>query len=326
MVGPPGTGKTMIAKALAGEAGVSFLAVSGSDFSAPLMGIAKSRVSKLFREARKRAPCLIFIDEIDAIGRKRGDGGAAADREFDTTLNQLLVEMDGFNTNKGVILIGATNRVDVLDKALLRPGRFDRQIHIGLPDIAGREAILAVHALKVPLAEGADLKSLARATAGFSGAELGNLINEAAIFAARGGSSEVTREHLDAARNKVIMGLERRSLVLDPEERHLVAVHEAGHALCACLTEGSDKVHTATIVPHGRALGLVMRLPERDRLCIPLEKLEADLIVAMGGRAAEEVVLGRRKITNGAASDIEHATAIARHMVTEWGMSEKIGL
>ena len=326
MVGPPGTGKTLIAKALAGEAGVSFMAVSGSDFSAPLIGIAKSRVSKLFEQARRRAPCLIFIDEIDAIGRKRGGGGSAADREFESTLNQLLVEMDGFNTTSGVIVIGATNRVDVLDPALLRPGRFDRQVHIGLPDITGREAILAVHARNVRLAADVDLASIARGTPGFSGADLSNLLNEAAIFAARDGVTEICREHLEAARNKIIMGLERRSLVISPEERKLVAVHEAGHALCACLTPGSDKVHSATIIPHGQALGLVMRLPENDRYCIPVEKLEADLIVAMGGRAAEEVVFGPRKVTTGAASDIAHATNIATRMVTEWGMSPVIGM
>ncbi|HZW46572.1 MAG TPA: ATP-dependent zinc metalloprotease FtsH [Microvirga sp.] len=326
MVGPPGTGKTLIAKALAGEAGVSFMAVSGSDFSAPLIGIAKSRVSKLFEQARRRAPCLIFIDEIDAIGRKRGGGGSAADREFESTLNQLLVEMDGFNTTSGVIVIGATNRVDVLDPALLRPGRFDRQVHIGLPDITGREAILAVHARNVKLAAGVDLSSIARGTPGFSGADLSNLLNEAAIFAARDGVPQIGRDHLEAARNKIIMGLERRSLVISSEERRLVAVHEAGHALCACLTPGSDKVHSATIIPHGQALGLVMRLPENDRYCIPVEKLEADLIVAMGGRAAEEVVFGPRKVTTGAASDIAHATSIATRMVTEWGMSPVIGM
>jgi len=326
MVGPPGTGKTLIAKALAGEAGVSFLAVSGSDFSAPLIGVAKGRVSKLFQQARKRAPCLIFIDEIDAIGRRRGGGGSAADREFEATLNQLLVEMDGFNTSAGVIVIGATNRVDVLDPALLRPGRFDRQVHIGLPDIAGREAILAVHAKNVTVAEDVDLTPIAKGTPGFSGADLSNLVNEAAIFAAREGATAITREHLEAARNKVMMGLERRSLVVSSEERRLVAVHEAGHALCACLTPGSDKVHSATIVPHGQALGLVMRLPDSDRFCIPVEKLEADLIVAMGGRAAEEVVFGPKKVTTGAASDIAHATDIVTRMVTEWGMSPAIGM
>jgi cell division protease FtsH len=326
MVGPPGTGKTLIAKALAGEAGVSFMAVSGSDFSAPLIGIAKGRVSKLFEQARKKAPCLIFIDEIDAIGRKRGGGGSAADREFESTLNQLLVEMDGFNTTAGVIVIGATNRVDVLDPALLRPGRFDRQVHIGLPDISGREAILNVHARNVKLAPGVGLASIAKGTPGFSGADLGNLLNEAAIFAAREGLGEVTREHLEAARNKIIMGLERRSLVITDEERRLVAVHEAGHALCATLLPASDQVHSATIIPHGQALGLVMRLPEHDRFCIPVEKLEADLIVAMGGRAAEEVVFGPKKVTTGAASDIAHATNIVTKMVTEWGMSPAIGM
>nr|WP_183450919.1 ATP-dependent zinc metalloprotease FtsH [Microvirga lupini] len=326
MVGPPGTGKTLIAKALAGEAGVSFMAVSGSDFSAPLIGIAKGRVSKLFEQARKKAPCLIFIDEIDAIGRKRGGGGSAADREFEATLNQLLVEMDGFNTTAGVIVIGATNRVDVLDPALLRPGRFDRQVHIGLPDICGREAILNVHARNVRMADGVSLAAIAKGTPGFSGADLGNLLNEAAIFAAREGVEAVTREHLEAARNKIIMGLERRSLVITDEERRLVAVHEAGHALCATLLPASDQVHSATIIPHGQALGLVMRLPEHDRFCIPVEKLEADLIVAMGGRAAEEVVFGPKKVTTGAASDIAHATNIVTRMVTEWGMSPAIGM
>jgi cell division protease FtsH len=326
MVGPPGTGKTLIAKALAGEAGVSFMAVSGSDFSAPLIGIAKGRVSKLFEQARKKAPCLIFIDEIDAIGRKRGGGGSAADREFESTLNQLLVEMDGFNTTAGVIVIGATNRVDVLDPALLRPGRFDRQVHIGLPDIGGREAILNVHARNVKLAAGVSLSSIAKGTPGFSGADLSNLLNEAAIFAARQGVEEITRDHLEAARNKIIMGLERRSLVISDEERRLVAVHEAGHALCACLLPASDKVHSATIIPHGQALGLVMRLPDHDRFCIPVEKLEADLVVAMGGRAAEEVVFGPKKVTTGAASDIAHATNIVTKMVTEWGMSPAVGM
>jgi cell division protease FtsH len=326
MVGPPGTGKTLIAKALAGEAGVSFMAVSGSDFSAPLIGIAKGRVSKLFEQARKKAPCLIFIDEIDAIGRMRGGGGSAADREFESTLNQLLVEMDGFNTTSGVIVIGATNRVDVLDPALLRPGRFDRQVHIGLPDIGGREAILNVHARNVKLAAGVSLSSIAKGTPGFSGADLSNLLNEAAIFAARQGVEEITRDHLEAARNKIIMGLERRSLVISDEERRLVAVHEAGHALCACLLPASDKVHSATIIPHGQALGLVMRLPDHDRFCIPVEKLEADLVVAMGGRAAEEVVFGPKKVTTGAASDIAHATNIVTKMVTEWGMSPAVGM
>jgi cell division protease FtsH len=234
--------------------------------------------------------------------------------------------MDGFNSTSGVIVIGATNRVDVLDPALLRPGRFDRQVHIGLPDITGREAILNVHARKVKLAAGIDLASVARGTPGFSGADLSNLLNEAAIFAARDEMTEIGRDHLEAARNKIIMGLERRSLVISAEERKNVAVHEAGHALCACLTSGSDKVHSATIIPHGQALGLVMRLPENDRYCIPVEKLEADLIVAMGGRAAEEVVFGPRKVTTGAASDIAHATNIATRMVTEWGMSPVIGM
>ncbi|PSC04560.1 cell division protein FtsH [Alsobacter soli] len=321
MVGPPGTGKTLLARALAGEANVSFMAVSGSDFSAAFVGVSKGRVARLFREARKRAPCILFIDELDSIGKKRAAGASAADREYDTTLNQLLVEMDGFQGSDGVIVVGATNRVDVLDSALLRPGRFDRQVHVGLPDVNGRQAILAVHTGKTPLADDVDLRIIARGTPGFSGAELSNLVNEAAVLAARAGAARVTAAHFDGARKKMMMGVERRSLALDDDERRLIAVHEAGHALCATLLPAADRVHSATIVPHGGALGMVMRLPEKDRLCVPLDKLKTDLVVAMGGRAAEETVFGPEKITTGASSDISFATDLATRMVTEWGMS-----
>jgi cell division protease FtsH len=326
MIGPPGTGKTLLARALAGEAGVSFLAAAGSEFSAAFVGVSKSRVARLFREARRRAPCILFIDEIDSVGKKRAAGASAADREYDTTLNQLLVEMDGFDRSSGVIVVGATNRVDVLDPALLRPGRFDRQVHIGLPDVGGREAILAVHAAAVPLAADVDLRIVARGTPGFSGAELASLVNEAAVFAARVRSAVVSSAHFESARKKLLMGLERRSLALDEEERLLVAVHEAGHALCATVLPAADRVQSATIVPHGGALGMVMRLPEKDRLCVPLDKLRADLVVAMGGRAAEEAVFGPEKVTTGAASDISFATDLARRMVAEWGMSDRLGM
>ncbi|WP_460451705.1 ATP-dependent metallopeptidase FtsH/Yme1/Tma family protein [Alsobacter sp. SYSU BS001988] len=326
LVGPPGTGKTLLARALAGEAGVAFMAVAGSEFSAALVGMSKNRVARLFREARRRAPCILFIDELDSIGKKRGAGASAADREYDTTLNQLLVEMDGFEASTGVIVVGATNRVDVLDPALLRPGRFDRQVHVGLPLIAGREAILAVHSASKPFAADVDLQTIARGTPGFSGADLANLVNEAAVLAARDGASLVTAAHFEGARKKLLMGLERRSLVLDDEERRLVAVHEAGHALCATLLPAADRVQSATIVPHGGALGMVLRLPERDRICVPLDKLRADLVVAMGGRAAEEAVFGPDKVTTGAASDIAHATDLATRMVAEWGMSPKLGM
>ncbi len=326
MVGPPGTGKTLLARALAGEAGVTFMAVAGSEFSAAFVGVSKTRVARLFKEARRKAPCILFIDEIDSLGKKRGAGSSAADREYDTTLNQLLVEMDGFEASAGVIVVGATNRVDVLDPALLRPGRFDRQIHVGLPDIRGREAILAVHVARTPLAADVALRTVARGTPGFSGADLANLVNEAAVFAARSGASRVSAADFESARTKMLMGLERRSLVLDDAERLLVAVHEAGHALCASLLPAADPVHSATIVPHGGALGMVMRLPEKDRLCVPVDKLRADLVVAMGGRAAEEAVFGPEKVTTGAASDISFATDLATRMVVEWGMSPKLGM
>ncbi|MCP8941149.1 AAA family ATPase [Alsobacter sp. SYSU M60028] len=326
MVGPPGTGKTLIARALAGEAGVAFMAVAGSEFSAAFVGVSKNRVARLFKEARKRAPCILFIDEIDSLGKKRGAGGSAADREYDTTLNQLLVEMDGFQGSDGVIVVGATNRTDVLDPALLRPGRFDRHVHVGLPDVGGREAILRVHAARVKLGPDVDLRTVAKGTPGFSGAELANLVNEAAVHAARVGADAATMEHFEQARTKLLIGLERRSLVLDDDERRLVAVHEAGHALCATLLAAADRVHSATIVPHGGALGMVMRLPEKDRLCVPLDKLRADLVVAMGGRAAEEAVFGKDKVTTGAAADISFASDLAVRMVSEWGMSPRLGM
>lgn len=326
MVGPPGTGKTLLAKALAGEAGVSFIAVSGSEFSASFVGVAKGRVARLFRSARKLAPAIVFIDEIDSLARRRGGGSTAVDKEFENTLNQLLTEMDGFENSEGVIVVAATNRVDVLDPALLRPGRFDRQVHVGLPDIGGRVEILRVHAAKVPLDPAVDLKIVARGTPGFSGADLANIVNEAAIFAAREERATLIPRDFEAARDKIMMGIERRSLALDGDEKNLIAVHEAGHALCACKLPASDAVHRATIIPHGAALGMVMRLPERDRLAVARERLEADLVVAMGGRAAEEVVLGPGFVTTGAESDIDYATKIATAMVTRWGMSPKIGM
>jgi len=328
LVGPPGTGKTLLAKALAGEAGASFISVSGSDFSASFVGVGRNRVEKLFREARKQAPCIIFIDEIDSLARSRGGGGRPSDvsREQDTTLNQLLVEMDGFKTKDGIIVVGATNRVDVLDPAVLRPGRFDRHVHVGLPTLSGRKEILEVHTKGRPLAKDVDLDVIARGTPGFSGADLANLVNEASILAARAEATEVTPANFEEARDKVIMGLQRRSMALDEDEKNLIAVHESGHALLACKLEASDPVHQATIIPRGRSLGLVMRLPVQDRVTVRRAKLEADLIVLMGGRAAEELVLGPENVSNGAAADISQATDIARDMVSQWGMSERIGM
>jgi len=326
LVGPPGTGKTLLARALAGEAGASFIAVSGSDFSAMFVGVGRNKVEKLFREARKRAPCIVFIDEIDSLARQRGGSGSDVSREQDTTLNQLLIEMDGFRTKDGIIVVAATNRIDVLDPAILRPGRFDRHIHVGLPTLSGRKDILAVHVKNRPLAADVDLEKIARGTPGFSGADLANLVNEAAILAARVGAAEITPEDFEEARDKVIMGLQRRSMSLDEEERRLIAVHEAGHAVLACKLSDSDPVHQATIIPRGRSLGLVMRLPLRDRVTVRRAKLEADLTVLMGGRAAEEIVLGPENITNGASADIQEATRIARSMVSEWGMSSRIGM
>lgn len=325
LVGSPGTGKTLIARAVAGEANVPFFTISGSDFVEMFVGVGASRVRDMFEQGKKNAPCIIFIDEIDAVGRHRGAGLGGGNDEREQTLNQLLVEMDGFESNEGVIILAATNRPDVLDPALLRPGRFDRQIVVPLPDIKGREKILKVHMKKVPLANNVDAVVIARGTPGFSGADLANLVNEAALLAARRGKRVVGMEELEDAKDKVMMGAERKSMVMSEDEKKLTAYHEAGHALVALHEPASDPVHKATIVPRGRALGLVMRLPERDRLSVSKEKLHADLSVAMGGRVAEEIIFGAEKVTTGASSDISMATNMARRMVTEWGMSDKLG-
>ncbi len=325
LVGPPGTGKTLLARAIAGEANVPFFTISGSDFVEMFVGVGAARVRDMFEQAKKHAPCIVFIDEIDAVGRHRGAGLGGGNDEREQTLNQLLVEMDGFESNEGVILIAATNRPDVLDPALLRPGRFDRQIVVPFPDVAGREKILQVHMRKIRVAPDVDPKVLARGTPGFSGADLANIVNEAALLAARKGKRLVTMAEFEEAKDKVMMGIERRSMVMSEEERRLTAYHEAGHAVVAYFMPGSDPIHKATIVPRGRALGMVMRLPEGDRLSVSRMKLEADIAVAMGGRVAEELIFGREKVTAGAASDIQQATKIARHMVTEWGMSDELG-
>jgi len=325
LVGPPGTGKTLLARAIAGEANVPFFTISGSDFVEMFVGVGASRVRDMFEQAKKHAPCIVFIDEIDAVGRHRGAGIGGGNDEREQTLNQLLVEMDGFDSNDGVILIAATNRPDVLDPALLRPGRFDRQIVVPYPDVVGREKILNVHIKKIRVAPDVDTKVLARGTPGFSGADLANIVNEAALLAARRGKRVVTMAEFEAAKDKVIMGIERRSMVMSEEEKRQTAYHEAGHAVVAYFTPASDPIHKATIIPRGRALGMVMRLPEGDRISVSREKLEGDIAVAMGGRVAEELVFGRDKVTAGAASDIQQATRIARHMVTEWGMSDELG-
>ncbi|MFD0986514.1 ATP-dependent zinc metalloprotease FtsH [Methyloligella solikamskensis] len=325
LVGPPGTGKTLIARAVAGEANVPFFTISGSDFVEMFVGVGASRVRDMFEQAKKNAPCIIFIDEIDAVGRHRGAGLGGGNDEREQTLNQLLVEMDGFEANEGIILIAATNRPDVLDPALLRPGRFDRQVVVPRPDIIGRERILNVHVRKVPLAPNVDLRTIARGTPGFSGADLANLVNEAALLAARRSKRLVTQAELEDAKDKVMMGAERRSMVMTDEEKMLTAYHEGGHALVALHQEYSDPVHKATIIPRGRALGMVMRLPERDVLSHTRGKLMADLTVAMGGRVAEEVIFGYEKVTSGASSDIKMATNLARAMVTQFGMSDKLG-
>ncbi|MEM6812109.1 MAG: ATP-dependent zinc metalloprotease FtsH [Pseudomonadota bacterium] len=325
LVGPPGTGKTLTARAVAGEAEVPFFTISGSDFVEMFVGVGASRVRDMFEQAKKNAPCIIFIDEIDAVGRHRGAGLGGGNDEREQTLNQLLVEMDGFEANEGVILIAATNRPDVLDPALLRPGRFDRQIVVPLPDVTGREKILKVHMKKVPLGNNADAKTLARGTPGFSGADLANLVNEAALLAARKNKRTVTMEDFEGAKDKIMMGAERKSMVMTEEEKKLTAYHEAGHAVVALNEEESDPIHKATIIPRGRALGLVMRLPEGDRISMSRAKLKADLAVAMGGRIAEEMIFGEDKVTTGASSDIQMATDTARRMVTEWGMSDKLG-
>jgi len=325
LVGPPGTGKTLLARAIAGEANVPFFTISGSDFVEMFVGVGASRVRDMFEQGKKNAPCIIFIDEIDAVGRHRGAGLGGGNDEREQTLNQLLVEMDGFESNEGVILIAATNRPDVLDPALLRPGRFDRQVVVPNPDVLGREKILKVHMRKVPLAPDVDARTIARGTPGFSGADLQNLVNEAALLAARAGKRVVTMAEFEAAKDKVMMGAERRSMVMTEEEKRLTAYHESGHAIVALHEKESDPIHKATIIPRGRALGMVMRLPEGDRISISRAKLKADLAVAMGGRLAEELVFGPEKVTTGASSDIKMATDMARRMVTEWGMSEKLG-
>lgn len=325
LVGPPGTGKTLLAKAVAGEAGVPFFTLSGSDFVEMFVGVGASRVRDMFEQGKKNAPCIIFIDELDAVGRHRGAGLGGGNDEREQTLNQMLVEMDGFEANEGVILIAATNRPDVLDPALLRPGRFDRQIVVPNPDIKGRAEILEIHAEEMPLAKDVDFNVIARGTPGFSGADLANLVNEAALMAAREGKRVVDMEEFERAKDKVMMGIERKSMAMSEDEKKLTAYHEAGHAVVALHKEASDPIHKATIIPRGRALGMVMRLPEEDRFSVPKDKLLADLAVAMGGRIAEDMIFGADKITTGASSDIKQATKMARQMVTEWGMSEKLG-
>ncbi len=325
LVGPPGTGKTLLARAIAGEANVPFFTISGSDFVEMFVGVGASRVRDMFEQAKKNAPCIVFVDEIDAVGRHRGAGLGGGNDEREQTLNQLLVEMDGFEANEGVILIAATNRPDVLDPALLRPGRFDRQIVVPNPDLSGREKILRVHMRKVPLAPDVDARTIARGTPGFSGADLANLVNEAALLAARRGKRVVTMSELEEAKDKVMMGAERRSLAMSEEEKRNTAFHEAGHAIVALSVIGSDPIHKATIIPRGRALGMVMRLPERDSVSMTRQKMLADLCVAFGGRIAEEITFGHDQVTTGAVSDIRQATRMARAMVTRYGFSDELG-
>ena len=325
LVGPPGSGKTLLARAIAGEANVPFFTISGSDFVEMFVGVGASRVRDMFEQAKKNSPCIIFIDEIDAVGRHRGAGLGGGNDEREQTLNQLLVEMDGFETNEGVILVAATNRPDVLDPALLRPGRFDRQIVVPNPDILGREKILKVHMRKVPLGPDVVPRTIARGTPGFSGADLANLVNEAALLAARKGKRIVTMAEFEEAKDKVMMGAERRSMVMTAEEKKLTAYHEAGHALVTVNCPASDPIHKATIIPRGLALGLVQRLPQQDKYSHARDYLEASLTIAMGGRLAEELIFGADKVTTGASSDIKMATELVRRMVTEWGMSEKLG-
>jgi cell division protease FtsH len=326
LVGPPGTGKTLLARAIAGEANVPFFTISGSDFVEMFVGVGASRVRDMFEQGKKNAPCIIFIDEIDAVGRHRGAGLGGGNDEREQTLNQMLVEMDGFESNEGVILIAATNRPDVLDPALLRPGRFDRQVVVPNPDVLGREKILRVHMRKVPLASDVDPKTIARGTPGFSGADLANLVNEAALMAARIGKRVVAMAEFEFAKDKVMMGAERRSLVMSEDEKRMTAYHEAGHAIVSLHEPECDPIHKATIIPRGRALGMVMSLPEGDRYSASKSKLLAELTKGMGGRAAEEIIFGAAKVSNGAAGDIRGATDLARRMVTEWGMSDKLGM
>ncbi|MFC6490031.1 ATP-dependent zinc metalloprotease FtsH [Nitratireductor sp. GCM10026969] len=325
LVGPPGTGKTLLARSVAGEANVPFFTISGSDFVEMFVGVGASRVRDMFEQAKKNAPCIIFIDEIDAVGRHRGAGLGGGNDEREQTLNQLLVEMDGFESNEGIILIAATNRPDVLDPALLRPGRFDRQVVVPNPDIAGREKILKVHCRNVPLAPNVDLKIVARGTPGFSGADLANLVNEAALMAARRNKRLVTMAEFEDAKDKVMMGAERRSHAMTQEEKELTAFHEAGHAVVALHVPSADPVHKATIIPRGRALGMVMQLPEGDRYSMTYKWMISRLAIMMGGRVAEEIKFGKENITSGAASDIEQATKLARAMVTQWGFSDELG-
>ena len=325
LVGAPGTGKTLLARAIAGEANVPFFTISGSDFVEMFVGVGASRVRDMFEQGKKNAPCIIFIDEIDAVGRHRGAGLGGGNDEREQTLNQLLVEMDGFETNEGVILIAATNRPDVLDPALLRPGRFDRQVTVPNPDILGREKILKVHMRKVPLAPDVDPRVIARGTPGFSGADLANLINEAALLAARIGKRVVTMQEFEDAKDKVMMGAERRSMVMTEDEKKLTAYHEAGHALVGLKVPKYDPLHKVTIIPRGRALGITMSLPERDRLSYSKLELESKLAVMYGGRVAEELVFGKENVTTGASNDIQQATSWARRMITEFGFSDKLG-
>ena len=325
LVGPPGTGKTLLAKAVAGEAGVPFFHLSGSDFVEMFVGVGASRVRDMFEQAKKNAPCIIFIDEIDAVGRNRNAGISGGNDEREQTLNALLVEMDGFNDNAGIIIIAATNRVDVLDPALLRPGRFDRQVTVSNPDIVGREKILKVHSRSVPLAADVDLRTIAKGTPGFSGADLANLVNEAALLAARRSKRIVTAKEFEDARDKILMGAERRSLLMSEEEKKMTAYHEGGHALVSLNMEGSVPIHKATIVPRGRALGMVQSLPERDQISQSYKEMIAHLAMAMGGRAAEELVFGAENVTSGAAADIQQASKIARAMITQLGFSSLLG-
>ena len=325
LVGPPGTGKTLLARAVAGEAGVPFFSISGSDFVEMFVGVGASRVRDMFEQAKKNAPCIIFIDEIDAVGRHRGAGVGGGNDEREQTLNQLLVEMDGFESNEGIILIAATNRPDVLDPALLRPGRFDRQVVVPNPDVAGREKILRVHMKDVPLAADVNTKTIARGTPGFSGADLANLVNEAALMAARKDRRMVTHRDFEDAKDKVMMGAERKSMAMNEEERRLTAYHEGGHAIVAMNVKMADPVHKATIVPRGRALGMVMQLPEGDRYSLKYQQMIDTIAIMAGGRVAEELIFGKANITSGASSDIQQATKLARRMVTQWGFSDVLG-
>ena len=325
LIGPPGTGKTLLAKAIAGEADVPFFTISGSDFVEMFVGVGASRVRDMFEQGKKNAPCIIFVDELDAVGRSRGAGLGGGNDEREQTLNQILVEMDGFETNEGVVIIAATNRPDVLDPALLRPGRFDRQVVVPLPDIVGREQILKIHAKKISLGPDVKLKTIARGTPGFSGADLANLVNESALLAARKNKRIVTMQEFEDAKDKVMMGAERKSMVMTEDDKKLTAYHESGHAIVALNEKASDPIHKATIIPRGRALGVVWTLPERDKYSHSREYIEANISKAMGGRIAEELIFGHEKVTSGAASDIQMATKLAKDMVTRFGMSNELG-